>query len=188
MSRSGDFRVVFDKDDIAAIRRIAKAEPRAVVRAWSAVISQAANALRKELRTGGGGKHRVPSFPPRDTTMFRPRSQWAGCLGGESLKNTIIRRVAGPVAVIGFNPDTPAALKFGDAFQTFLGRAWTPRERNFLHRALGVRHIVINDKVRQPRPMIVGFADYLRVWLPGEMRKTAEKRYKQMLKKRSAKK
>jgi sugar phosphate permease len=39
----------------------------------------------------------------------------------------------------------------------------------------------------KPRPVIAGFADYLRAWFPIETRKTIEKRYAQILKKRASK-
>ena len=186
MSSSADFTVVWNKEDLRAIERIAKAEPQAVYRGWIAMTTHTANKLRKVIRTGGG-RDGVDAFPPKDTTIFRPRENWGGRLGGNALKNTIAYRARGTVSVVGFSPDSKQASAFGESFQTFLGRAWSPRERYFIHKFLGKRTIVVNDKIRQPRPVIAGFADHLRAWFPVETRKTIEKRYAQILKKRASK-
>lgn len=186
MSSSADFTVVWNKEDLRAIERIAKAEPQAVYRGWIAMTTHTANKLRKIIRTGGG-RDGVDAFPAKDTTIFRPRENWGGRLGGKSLKDTIAYRARGTVAVVGFSPDSKQASAFGEAFQTFLGRAWSPGERAYIHRRLRKRTIVVNDKIRQARPVIAGFANYLRAWFPVETRKTIEKRYAQILKKRASK-
>lgn len=190
MSSSADFTVVWNKEDLRAIERIAKAEPQAVYRGWIAMTTHTANKLRKVIRTGGGSDG-VDAFPPKDTTIFRRRgklgSRWGGCLGGNALKKTIAYKARGTVSVVGFAPDIKQASAFGESFQTFLGRAWSPGERFYIHKRLRMRTIVVNDKIRQPRPVIAGFAAYLRAWFPVETRKTIEKRYAQILKKRASK-
>lgn len=182
-----DYTVEFSKEDIRAIERIAAREPKAVKSGWNASVTRATASLRKAIRTGGGN-YGVPAFPPQDTSMFRG-GQWAGRLGGASLKRTILKKSRGMRAVIGFNPDfgKNAAASFGEAFQTSASRAWTKKERWVIHRFLRMRTILNPTYHRPAREIIPGFAGYLRGWLPKTVRETTEKRYRSILKRRVAK-
>lgn len=182
-----DYTVEFSKEDIRAIERIAAREPKAVRSGWNATVTRATASLRKAIRTGGGN-YGVATFPAQDTSMFRG-GQWAGRLGGASLKRTILKKSRGMRAVIGFNPEMEkdAASRFGEAFQVSESRAWTKKERWVIHRFLRMRTIINPTYHRPAREIIPGLAGYLRGWLPKTVRETTEKRYKAILKRRATK-